>query len=94
MRIMSDIDTEKKWTTKAAKALIGKKIVKVQYMTKKNAGDLDWYQRPLMLKLDDGSLIFPQADDEGNDGGALVHYDKDKLDNDNHEDLYPVLWRR
>ena len=53
---MSDVDIEKKWTTKAAKALIGKKIVKVQYMTKKNAGDLDWYQRPLMLKLDDGSL--------------------------------------
>ena len=51
-------------------------IIKVQYMTKKNAGDLDWYQRPLMLKLDDGSLIFPQADDEGNDGGALVHYDQ------------------
>ena len=73
--------------------MIGKKIVKVQYMTKKNAGDLG-YQRPLMLKLDDGSLIFPQADDEGNDGGALVHYDKDKLDDDNHEDLYPVLWRR
>lgn len=91
---MSDKDIEEKWTTKAAKALIGKKIVKVQYMTKKNAEDLDWYQRPLILQLDDGSIIFPQADDEGNDGGALVHYDKHKVNDDNHEDLYPVLWRR
>ena len=37
---MSDKDIEKKWTDKATKALVGKKIVKVQYMTKKNASDL------------------------------------------------------
>lgn len=81
--------TEQEWTDFAKKALVGRKIIKVQYMTEKNAESLDWHQRPLMLKLDDGTLLLPQADDEGNDGGALVHHNP-KAKND---ELYPVLWR-
>ena len=91
---MNKEEIEKNWTDKATKALVGKKIVKVQYMTVDNSKEFDWNQRPLLLTLDDGSVIFPQSDDEGNDGGALGHCPpKGKEEDDNHEDVFPVLWR-
>ena len=34
-----------------------------------------WGNRPICLQLDDGSWIYPQMDDEGNDGGALYYHD-------------------
>ena len=40
-------------------------------MSKKDAEELGWYKRPLMLMLENGTWIIPQQDDEGNDGGAL-----------------------
>lgn len=61
------------WEQRARDALVGRKIVDVQYMTKENAKEHGWFARPLFLKLDDGSVVFPQSDDEGNDGGALGH---------------------
>ncbi|MDB0030533.1 hypothetical protein N9E34_03635 [Opitutales bacterium] len=91
---MSKLNPEKYWTDSATKALVGRKIVKVQYMTKDNAKESDWFQRPLFLILDDGSFLFPQSDDEGNDGGALGHVAPDeKLNEDGyyHQPIYPVL---
>lgn len=82
------------WTEAAHDALVGRKIVKVQYMTKENAKESGWFKRPLFLILDDGSFIFPQSDDEGNDGGALGHVAPDeKLNEDgyNHNPIYPTL---
>ena len=32
---------------------------------------MGWYKRPLLITLDDGKVIFPMADDEGNNGGAM-----------------------
>ena len=40
-------------------------------MTKEEADDMDWYCRPVVMVLDDGNLIYPSCDDEGNNGGAL-----------------------
>ena len=34
--------------------------------------EIDWHSRPVCMQLDDGTWIFPMADDEGNDGGALA----------------------
>jgi hypothetical protein len=46
-------------------------------MTDKNANEAMWYSRPIILVLDDGTIICPQSDDEGNNGGALMCETKD-----------------
>jgi hypothetical protein len=63
--------TEVEWTRRAGKALVGRKIVAVRYMSDDEALRLGWYKRGLVILLDDGSHYFPSADDEGNDAGAL-----------------------
>lgn len=59
------------WNTKAAELLVGRTIVAASYMTPAEAKEMDWSCRPVILELDNGDVIIPQADDEGNDGGAL-----------------------
>tara|TARA_R110001583_G_scaffold188157_1_gene349948 strand:- start:246 stop:503 length:258 start_codon:yes stop_codon:yes gene_type:complete len=74
---MTENDIEKKLTKDIEKQLVGRKIVKVHYMSKEDAKDnFYWDKRPLILTLDDGSEIIPTSDDEGNDGGALFFYSK------------------
>lgn len=68
---------EQYWTEKIAKHLVGKKIVKVEYFPKDMMEDMMWHSRPITLHLDDGSIIAPQKDDEGNDGGAMLTTFKD-----------------
>jgi len=66
---MTDWDTH--WLKEAKEQLLGRKIVKVRYMTVDEMNDLGWYSRPVVMILDDGNIIYPSRDDEGNDGGAL-----------------------
>jgi len=61
----------KAWQDKAEKMLVGRKIVKVEWMTDKEAENNYWYSKPICMLLDDGTWIFPSSDDEGNNGGAL-----------------------
>ena len=63
---------ETKWTKKAEKLLLGKKITQVRYLHKDEAEEMLWDSRPVVFKLDDGTWIMPMRDDEGNDGGALA----------------------
>jgi hypothetical protein len=55
----------------ANRVLCNRKIVEVRYLTKEEALEMDWYNRPIAMLLDNGVWIYPSADDEGNDGGAL-----------------------
>ena len=64
-------DIAKLWSDKVAKALVGKTIVKVDYITNLDAKILGWHGRSIALILNDGSVLYPSADDEGNDAGAL-----------------------
>jgi hypothetical protein len=57
--------------------LVGKKIINVRFMTKKEAQGSGWDKKPLCIFLDDNSVLIPQSDDEGNDGGALGYILKD-----------------
>jgi len=63
------------WTRKASDVLLGRKIVAVQYLTNEERDEMGWYSCPIIITLDDGTIIFPTADDEGNDAGA-IHYQK------------------
>ena len=88
-RINMDNDEHKDarvhWEDKANVLLLGRRIVKIEWMTNQEADKLDWSSRPVCMMLDDGTWIYPQRDDEGNDGGALFIINKDK------EETLPVF---
>lgn len=60
------------WNNYSRKHLLNKKIIEVRYLTDEEKEMLGWYGRALILILEDGTLIFPSTDDEGNDAGALL----------------------
>ena len=64
----------KHWMDYAEKHLVGKTVKAVSWMTEKEAKPMDWYSRPLIIEFTDGSVIYPSADDEGNNGGALFGF--------------------
>ena len=66
-------DLTKRWTKYAKERLVGRKIVKVAYLTDEECEkDFGWYKRPITFTLDDGKVVIAQMDDEGNDGGVLL----------------------
>ena len=64
------------WSNVAASVLLGRKIVAVRYLDKEEAEHLGWYGRSVVIELDNGVLVWPSSDDEGNDAGALFTTDK------------------
>ena len=70
------LDNEKKWLKAINKSLKGRTITEARYMTKNEAKRFNWYKRAVVLQLDDGNILFPSKDDEGNDAGALFTNDK------------------
>lgn len=56
---------------KCAKALVGKTIKEVRYLSDLEAAGLGWSSKALVLFFNDGSYIYASADDEGNNAGAL-----------------------
>ena len=65
-------DTRKYWTKEVAKRLEGRTIVKIEYMSEKDLKEWMWYKTPIVIHLDDGGILIPSMDDEGNDGGAII----------------------
>jgi hypothetical protein len=57
-------------------------------MTEKEAKDFGWYKRPLIIEFSDGSMLIPQMDDEGNDGGAVIY--EDVPGKDNYDIIYTL----
>ena len=62
---------EQYWTELTAKHLVGKKIVKVEYLPEDMMEEWGWYKRPITIHLNDGNVLIASMDDEGNDGGAV-----------------------
>lgn len=89
-----DLSNEKQreayWNAYATKALTGKKIVNVRYMSKAEMDAHGWYNRALVIQLDDGTLIYPSQDDEGNGAGALFGQ-KPKKAGEESDLTFPVL---
>lgn len=54
------------------KELIGKRVTDVGYMRKEDQVDMGWGYRPIVLSFEGGQYLFPMADDEGNDAGAMA----------------------
>jgi len=52
--------------------LIGRTIVSIRYMNDQEMSAWGWHSKPLIILLNDNTIIVPQRDDEGNDGGAMA----------------------
>ena len=50
---------------------VGLRIVGIREMTDKERDLYAWYGPAVVLVLEDGSLLFPSQDEEGNGPGAL-----------------------
>ncbi len=59
------------WQKKIETHLLGKSIIKVEYMSEKDANDFGWTNRPIQFLLNNGVWLTITSDDEGNDGGAI-----------------------
>lgn len=81
---------QKEWELSIEDRVLNKKIVAVKYMPSTEAYDMGWHQRPVMFKLDDGTWLMPQSDDEGNDGGSMWHSGKVP----DQQTVFPVLETR
>lgn len=66
-------ETTKYWTDVATKLLKNRTIISVRYVTDEEITDSYFYKRGLQIVLDNGTILYPMQDDEGNDFGA-VHY--------------------
>jgi hypothetical protein len=53
-------------------SLVGKKITFMRYMNDEEMAKFGWSKRPIMILIEGGTLIIPQSDDEGNEGGAMI----------------------
>ena len=62
------------------KYLKGKTIKEVTWLGDKDMGNLMWYKRPVVIKFTDGTILIPQSDDEGNDGGSMYYQDAQTSD--------------
>ena len=63
--------TDFQWIKAVAHKLVGKEIVSVSFMSKEEAEEWGWYNRPIQLRLSDGHQLIISQDDEGNDGGSV-----------------------
>jgi len=68
--------TRNNWEEKAAKLLVGKKIKTVSYLSAEEMKAYGWSKAAIAIELEDGTVLVPSMDDEGNDGGALFTSDK------------------
>jgi len=60
------------WQDLANKHLVGRTIVKAKWLSPSESQRLmRWDYQPLELFLDDGTILTPSMDDEGNNAGAL-----------------------
>jgi len=52
--------------------IVGKKIVKVRLMSKAEMEQKGWaFGEGIAIELDDGTVLYPSQDEEGNGPGAL-----------------------
>lgn len=63
---------QQQWKATISSHLVGRTIVKVAYLPADQQLRLGWTKASCVLFLDNGTCLIPMADDEGNDGGALL----------------------
>jgi len=67
--------TQQHWEILASKALVGRRIVAVRYLSEREVQQLGWDSSAVVIELDNGEWLWPSRDDEGNDAGVLLSSD-------------------
>ena len=80
------------WVKYGKDHLEGRTITEVRYLTNKEAEQMGWYHRSIVMQLDNGTIIMPSRDDEGNDAGALFGFDPNEQKEEQHI-VFPVIWK-
>lgn len=70
MKTKTNRELRADWSNRLA-PLIGRTIKSVRWMSPTEVEKIGWYSAPIVLTLDDETLLYPSRDDEGNDAGAL-----------------------
>jgi hypothetical protein len=66
------------WHKQANAKLVGKTITKVKWLDPDTAYQaFGWYFQPCEIHLNDGTILTPSKDDEGNDAGSIFTNIKD-----------------
>ena len=68
---MTENELALSWQKKIEKHLLGKSIIKIEYMSEKDSEEQGFNCRPIQLLLNNGIWLTITSDDEGNDGGAI-----------------------
>ena len=63
--------TKVRWAKEANDLFAGRTIKRVRYMSDAEVEAMGWYSAAPVFVLDDGNAIWPSADDEGNNAGAM-----------------------
>jgi len=71
MTVHPDSECQASWVKYGEDRLLGRKIVRVRFLSVEEREEAGWSCRPVVIHLDDGTYLYPSRDDEGNDGGAL-----------------------
>lgn len=66
-----EMSIEIDWIKRVEKKLLGRKIVKLEYMTQDEADEWGFSNRPIKILLDNEIFLFPASDEEGNDSGVI-----------------------
>ena len=69
---------EQYWKKVAQDLLVGRTIVAARYLYSREAKRLGWNTRSVIFELDDGTLLWPSMDDEGNGAGAMFTSDRNQ----------------
>ena len=69
---MQNEERKNRWIIRISRKLVGRKIVEVRYMNEKEIKSYAWYESAVVLRLDDGKLLYPMQDDEGNGPGTIA----------------------
>jgi hypothetical protein len=72
---MSVVSFEQAWIARANAALAGRRILDVIYANRDDTRALGWSLRPPVIVLSGDLQLWPSADAEGNDAGALMTTD-------------------
>lgn len=59
------------WHEIANKHLLGRRITKVEYLSRKECDEMGWSNQPIAIQLNHKYWLIPMRDDEGNDGGSI-----------------------
>lgn len=69
---MTKSELKRKWAKEVEEKFVGRRITGVRYMTAGEVAAAGWGHSAVVLRLDDGALIHPMSDDEGNEAGSLA----------------------